>query len=202
MQYKINTDPKRILGKRPNLSDQNSVADEIVTAFTSQQAQPTVPLSSTASAKPSVWGKILSIVALLLLFAPFLIPFGLMILSHIQGYDLPILMYPILVLAFRTYSLIGGLVLYLAARKVNHLRKSIGWVALANPLVTIPFFFYAMEYSKDPTAAALFTAGVKTLNTISSIASAICMVVLCVFAVVLLVRAFKKAAKPAPVEQN
>ena len=63
MQYKIHTDPKRITGKRPNLSAQNTVADDIVTAFTSQQEQPIVPLSSTATGKPSPWGKIFGTLA-------------------------------------------------------------------------------------------------------------------------------------------
>ena len=69
MRYKINADPKRIIGKRPNLSEQNSVADEIVTALSSQQEQPIVPLSSTTTGKPSPWGKIYVILAAALLFA-------------------------------------------------------------------------------------------------------------------------------------
>lgn len=202
MQYKINADPKRIIGKRPNLAAQNSVVDEVVTAFSAQQEQPPVPLSSTASAKSPTSGKVLAIVGAALSFAPFLIAIVLMILAYVQGYTLYLVYFPIYVLAFRNYSLFGGLALYLAARKVNRLRKPIGWIALANLLVIIPFFLYAIEYSKDPTAAALFTGGVKIMNTISSVASALCMIALSVFAVMLLVRAFKKETKPAPVESN
>lgn len=192
MRYKINADPKRITGKRPNLAAEQYVADEIVTAFTSQQEQPIVPLSSTATGKPSPWGKIYAILAAALLFAPFLIATVLMILSGAQGYALPALMLPILALGFRTYSFVGGLVLYLAARKANFLRRTIGWVALANLLVTVPFFILAFQSSSNPNAAALATNGMRIANTVSIIASLLCMIALCVFAVLLLIRVFRK----------
>ena len=199
MRYKINADPKRIIGKRPNLSEQNSVADEIVTALSSQQEHPIVPLSSTTTGKPSPWGKIYVILAAALLFAPFLIAAVLMVLSRAQGYALPALMLPILALGFRTYSFVGGLVLYLAARKANALRKTVGWVALANLLVTVPFFILAFQSASNPNAAALATNGMRIANTVSIIASLLCMIALCVFAVILLVRVFRlnKQAHPA-----
>ena len=191
MQYKIHTDPKRIIGKRPNLSAQNTVADNIVTAFTSQQEQPIVPLSSTATGKPSSWGKIFGTLAAVLLFAPFVISVVLMVIYNAQGYVLPLLMYPIYVLAFRNYSLFGGLALYLAARKANALRKPIGWIALANPLLTIPQFVYAILKSSGQDAA-LASEWLAVANLVSMIASLLCMIALCVFSVLMLVRVFKK----------
>lgn len=191
MQYKIVTDPKRMIGKRPNLAAQNSVADDIVTAFTSQQEQPTVPLSSTATGKPSPWGKIYGTLAAVLLFVPFLVPLVLMILSGARGYAMPVLMYPLLVLAFRNYSLFGGLALYLAARKATAFRKPIGWIALANLLVTIPLFVYAFQRSAGQ-GAALVSEWLQIASIVSMIASLLCMISLCVFSVLLLLRVFKK----------
>ncbi|HML67253.1 MAG TPA: hypothetical protein PKA81_02565 [Clostridia bacterium] len=198
MRYTINADPKRITGKRPNLSEQNSVADEIVTAFSSQQEQPIMPLSSTATGKPSPWGKIYAIIAAALLFAPFLIATVWMILSGAQGYALPALMLPILALGFRTYSFVGGLVLYLAARKANFLRRTVGWIALANLLVTVPFFILAFQSASNPDAAALATNGMQIANTVSIVASLLCMIALCVFAVLMLMRVFRKKKQELP----
>ena len=191
MQYKIHTDPRRIIGKRPNLSAQNTVADGIVTAFTSQQEQPIVPLSSTATGKPSPWGKIFATLAAALLFAPFLIAVVLMILAYAQEYTLYLIYFPIYVLAFRNYSLFGGLALYLAARKANAFRKPIGWIALANPLLTIPQFVYAIQKGTGQETA-LVSEWLVVLNLVSMIASLLCMIALCVFAVLMLVRLFKK----------
>ena len=194
MQYKIHTDPRRIIGKRPNLSAQNTVADGIVTAFTSQQDQPIVPLSSTATGKPSPWGKIFATLAAALLFAPFLIAVVLMILAYAQGYTMYLIYFPIYVLAFRNYSLFGGLTLYLAARKANALRKPIGWIALANPLLTIPQFVYAIQKGTGQEAA-LVSEWLVVLNLVSMITSLLCMIALCVFAVLILVRVFAKPAQ-------
>ena len=192
MQYKINADPKRIIGKRPNLAAEESVVDGIVTAFTSQQEQPIVPLSSTATGKPSSWGKVYAIIATVLLFAPFLIASVLMIISGAQGYALPAMMLPILAIGFRAYSFIGGLILYLAARKANVLRKTIGWIALANPVVTIPYFIMVLQYGTNRETMAGAPAGMFIANYVSMIASLLCMIALCVFAVILLVRVFRK----------
>ena len=199
MQYKIKADPKRIIGKRPNLAAQNSVVDEVVTAYTSQQEQPTVPLSSTASATSAHRGKVFAIVGAALLFAPFLIATVLMILAYVQGYTLYLVYFPIYVLAFRNYSLFGGLVLYLAARKANSLRKPIGWIALVNLLLTIPLFVYSIQLSTRQDAA-LVSEGMQTANFVSLVASLLCMTALCVLSVFLLIRVFRKK-KPDTVEQ-
>ena len=198
MRYKINLDPRRITGKRPNLAEQSSVADEIVTAFSSRQEQPVVPLSSAATGKPSPWGRIFAIAAAVLLFAPFLIAIVLMILSGANGYALPAMMYPILALGFRNYSFLGGLILYLAARKANAFRKPAGWIALANVLVTIPYFVLALRYGTGRETLSLAPDGLQIANAVSMIASLLCMLALCVFAVLMLARAFRKKKQELP----
>ena len=196
MNYKINADPRRISGKRPNLAAENSAVDEIVTAFSSQH-EPVVPLSSATTGKPSPWGKIYAILGAALLFMPFVVALVLMILNAAKAHALPALTYPILALAFRNYSFIGGLFLYLAARKANALRKTIGWLALANPLVTIPYFIMAVQYGTSREALAAAPAGVYIVNYVSLIASLLCMIALCVFAVILLVCVFRKKKQEA-----
>ena len=153
-----------------------------------------MPLSSTATGKPSPWGKIFSMLAAALVFAPFVIAIVLMGLAYAQGYALSLFYYPIYVLAFRNYSLFGGLALYLAARKANKLRKPIGWIALANPLLTIPQFVYAYQRSAGKDIAQV-SEWLAVANLVSMIASLLCMIALCVFAVLILVRVFAKRSK-------
>jgi hypothetical protein len=202
MQYKINTDPKRILGKRPNLSAQNSVADEIVSNFTSQKEQPTVPLSPINSGKSSPWGKVFTIVGAALSFAPFVIALVLMILAYAQGYELYLVYFPIYVLTFRNYSIVGGFILYLAARRTNAFRKPIGWIALANLAVIIPYIIVAVQYFGSPEANPVAGTGLGITALSSMVASLLCMLALCVFSVMLLVRAFKKPKKESIVEPS
>lgn len=202
MQYKIKTDPKRMIGKRPNLAAQNSVADEIVTRFASQQDQPIVPLSPIEPGKPSPWGKIFSIIGAALVFAPFVIPAVLMIISSTNGYNAPFLMYPFLVLGYRLYALVGGIVLYLAARKVKAFRKTVGWFALINFVVAVPLYIIAVWYNLSSDPAALATDTMRILTSASMIASVLCMIALFVFSVLLIIRAFKKKPKEAVVESN
>ncbi len=202
MQYKIKTDPKRMIGKRPNLSAQNSVADEIVTAFTSQQEQPIVPLSPIEHGKPSPWGKVFSIVGAALSFAPFVIPAVLMMISSINGYDAPFLMYPFLVLGYRLYALIGSIVLYLAARKVKAFRKTVGWIALVNFVVAVPLYIIAVWYNLSSDPAALTTDTMRILTAASMVLSVLCMIALLVFSVLLIIRAFQKQSKEAIVASN
>ena len=46
MQYKINTDPKKMIGKRPNLAEEESVTDNIVSALSvPPEDMPLPPLS-------------------------------------------------------------------------------------------------------------------------------------------------------------
>jgi hypothetical protein len=194
MLHKIVTDPKRMIGKRPNLSAQNSVADEVVSAFSNPQQEPPLPpLSPLPPRKKNPKGS--SIVAAILLFLPFVYPIAFYVNGAVTGQPLPAMMYPLLVLAARLLSIVGGLVLNLAARKTNAFRKPIGWTALANPLVTIPFFVYAYKYSGNryPDLSTIF--GAQILITVSTIASLLCMIALCVFSVLIVIRVFKKRAE-------
>ena len=83
MQYKIVTDPKRMIGKRPNLADEKSVTDDIVSAFSvPPEDMPLPPLSplpqhtpasATAPAAPrKKHPKVLSIIGTVLVYLPLL----------------------------------------------------------------------------------------------------------------------------------
>ena len=48
MQYKINTDPKKMIGKRPNLAEEESVTDNIVSALS-------VPPNPSSVGKTQRW---------------------------------------------------------------------------------------------------------------------------------------------------
>ena len=193
MHRQFDIDPRHIAGKRPNLSAQNSVADKIVSAFSDPEHEPPLPpLSAVSTGKKSVWEKVFCIVSAVMLFGPFLVPAVLMILSAAQGYAMPALMYLLMVLAFRNYSVIGGLVVYLAARRADAFRKPIGWIALTNALLTIPFYIFVLQRGVDRAAAIPASLLSRILFTATSVASILCMIALCVFCILLLVRCFQK----------
>jgi len=197
MHRQIDFDPRHIIGKRPNLSAQNSVADEIVLAFSDPQQEPPLPPLSAVSGKPSVWGKFFGVLSAILLFAPFLISIVLMIVSATQGYAMPALMFLLMVLAFRNYAVGGGLFLYLSARSANALRKPIGWIALANALLTIPFYIFVLQRSYDRASAVPVSQLSRVLFTATAAVSVLCMLALCVLCVILLFRIFRKKAEQA-----
>jgi hypothetical protein len=188
MHVTVKTDPGRILGKRPNLSAQNSVADEIVTAF-STQSEPTIPLSALSPGKKSQRGGVIA--ATVLLFLPFVYPIVFFVHGAVTGHPLPALMYLYLVLLARLLSNAGGLVLYLSARKASFLQKPVGWTALAAFLLPIisAFLFGAQLYQVDSSAVSQ-VRGWLALGGVAL--SLVCMLALCVFCVLLLVRVFRK----------
>ena len=54
MQYKINTDPKKMIGKRPNLAEEESVTDNIVSALSvPPEDMPLPPLSPLPKHTPA-----------------------------------------------------------------------------------------------------------------------------------------------------
>lgn len=198
MHRQFDIDPRHITGKRPNLSAENSVADEIVSALSDPQQEPPLPpLSPVSQGKKPSSGKVLSIISALLLFGPFLIPAALMLMSAVQGSAMPAMMYLLMVLAFRNYSALGGLFAYLASRKANAFRKPIGWIALFHGLLTIPFYLFVAQRSTDRAAAVPVTLTAQILFTAISVASLLCMLALCVFCALLLIRVFRKKAPQA-----
>jgi len=88
-------------------------------------------------------------------------------------------------------STFGGVLLYLAARRANYLRISVGWTALAIIVFQIDFLIVFLNRSvtfyMDTISAPnyIYAAVISTLILL-------CMIALCVFSVLMLVRLFKK----------
>lgn len=196
MQYKINADPKRILGKRPNLSAQNSVADEIVSALSvppeDMPLPPLSPLPPTAPRPPQKKNPQGSTVAAtVLLFLPFLYPVVFYVHGAASGHPLPVLMFPLLVLFARLLSNLGGFIIFLAARSADYLKNTIGLTALA--AFILPFagslLFGTTLNRVDPARIS------QTRDWIALACVALglfCMLALCVFSVLMLARVFHR----------
>lgn len=196
MQYKINTDPKRILGKRPNLSAQNSVADDIVSAFSVPPEQmPLPPLSPLPPTVPRPLRKKTpqgsSIAATILLFLPFLYPIVFFVHGSATGHPLPMLMFPLLVLLARLLSNVGGLILYFAARAANYLRKPVGFTALAAFILPLAgALLFGTTLARIDPANISQPRGWVALGCV--VLALLCMVALCAFSILILIRAFRK----------
>jgi len=187
---------KNIHGKRPNLSAQKSVADEIVSALSvppeDMPLPPLSPLPPTAPRPPqekNPQGS--SVAAAILLFLPFLYPIVFYVHGYATGHPLPVLMFPLLVLFARLLSNVGGFILFLAARSADYLKKSVGLTALA--AFILPFagslLFGTTLNRVDPARIS------ETRDWIALACVALglfCMLALCVFSVLMLERVFKK----------
>lgn len=203
MQYKINADPKRIIGKRPNLSAQNSAVDEVVAAlYVPPERMPLPPLSPLPPTKPSPKPRknpqAGAIVGTILVYLPFLYTVVFFIHGATTGHPLPAIMFPLLVLITRVFSHIGGLILYLSARAAEHLRKSIGFSALFGVLLPIAgTILLAKPISTLDPSSISQTQGWIALGCLA--VALLCMTALCVLSVFLLFRVFRKR-KPEPIE--
>ncbi len=207
MQYRIHTDPRKLIGKRPNLAEEKSVTDEIVSAFSvPPEDMPLPPLSPLPKHTPASQTaphaprkrnpQGLTIAAALLNVLPFLYPLFFFVHGWTSGHPLPVYLYPILVSAVRFLPVFGGLLLYLAARAANTLRKQVGWIALANVVFSFGGVFFLSEWL--PNLDATMLTRVDALGFLAfSAASLLCMIALCVFSVLMLVRVFKKSAPDA-----
>ena len=210
MQYKINTDPKKMFGKRPNLAEESSVADNIVSSFSvPSEDRPLPPLSPLPKHTPTSQTapraprkkhpKVLSVIGMVFVYLPILFATVYFIYGALTGRPQTVLMFPMLMLIARFASYIGGLLLYFAARATQYLKKSVGFTTLAALLLPIvsSFIFAKPLTSVDPTSISQ-VAGWIALICIA--VSLLCMLALCVFAVLLLFRAFRKK-KPETTEQ-
>lgn len=209
MQYKINTDPKKMIGKRPNLAEENSVTDNIISALSvPPEDMPLPPLSplpahTPASATPPRTPrkrnpKVISIIGTVFIYLPVLFAAVYFVHGALTGQPLPVLMFPMIMLIVRFSSYIGGLILYFAARAARYLRKSIGFTTLAAVLLPIvSSFLYAKPLAAvDATSAGLSpVAGWIALICVAI--SLLCMIALCVFSVLMLFRVFRKTESPA-----
>lgn len=192
---------KNIRGKRKNLSAQNSVADEIVTPFTSQQEQPIVPLTPINSGKPSPWGKVFAIVGAVLSFAPFVISAAAVIFSRLDWF-FSVSIFLLGAIVFRMFSFIGGVILYLAARQINAFRKPVGWIALTHPTLALLATLVSASIQSHTDLYVRTSDGMNIVSYVSLFIFLLCMIALCVFAVKLLIRAFKKPKKESIIEPS
>jgi len=201
MQYKINTDPRKLIGKRPNLAEENSLTDKIVSAFSvSPERAPLPPLSplppysSLPHRKKNPKG--IAIAGSILNFLPFLYLIIFFLQGFRSGHFLPIYMYPILVQALRFVPFLGGLLLYLAARAANVYRKATGWITLANVVFSIASILFVTDWVRTRDPAMLTNANAWGYLAFT-IASLLCMLALCVFSMLMLQHVFQKKAPDA-----
>jgi len=187
---------KNIHGKRPYRSAQNSTAGGIISTFSVQpEDMPLPPLSPLPSTKPHAprrrkpFGR--AIAATIFLFAPFLCFAVFYFVGVILGSVLPFEILISLLILTGILSGFGGLLLYLAARRINYLRMSVGWVALALLVLQIDFCIVFF----DGSVAYLIESANSPSYILSIIVSALivtCMILLCVFSVLMLMRLTRK----------
>ena len=212
MQYRIPTDPKKLIGKRPNLAAEKSVTDEIVSAFSvPPEDMPLPPLSplpahtpasATAPAAPRKRKpQGLTIAATVLNVLPFIYPLFFYVHGWTSGHPLPFYLYPILVSAVRFIPFLGGLLLYLAARAANAFRKPIGWIALANVVFSLGSVFFLTEWLPNYDPSMLSRSDALGFLLFSAV-SLLSMVALCVFSVVMLARVFNKGKRSNDQKNN
>ena len=175
------------MGRRVNRTPESDIPEEVKIAEAEAKKAKRTRRNSRVLA---VWGIILA-------GLPFVLPVVIFINGALTGHPLPIMMYPYLVLAFHVFSNVGGLILYLASRNANYLRKPIGWSALATALLpmlaAILFQDYLVRFDvthfNRPVTIVVFIALLLTL---------LCMLALCVFAVLMLIRVYPKQKNPEP----
>ena len=187
MKTNITVKPCSYSGKRVNLTPESDIPEEVKIA--------TAEAKKTERARRN--GRALAVWAAVLVGIPFVFPLVFYINGALTNHALPIGVYPYLVLVFGFFSEVGGLILYIASRNANYLRKPIGWTALATalfPLVAgILFGDYLGRFAANdmnrPISIVVFIALLLTL---------LCMIALCVFAVLMLRKVFPKQPKPEP----
>jgi len=214
MQYKIVTDPKKMIGKRPNLAEENSVVDNLVAALSvPPEDMPLPPLSPLPKHTPTSQTaprparkrhpKALSIIGTVFVYLPILFAAAYFVYAALIGRPQTILMFLMLLLIARFASYIGGFILYFAARATQYLKKSVGFTTLAAVLLPIvSSFILAKPLSAVDSASASVSPVASWIALICIAISLLCMLALCVFAVLLLVRAFRKPAKPAATDEE
>ncbi|GEM_PF-3556811 len=194
---------KNIRGKRNNLSAQYSVADEIVSVLSvPPEDKPLPPLSPLPPVAPRPARRRkpigLSIAAAILLFTPFLCFAVFYFLGLILGSVLPIEILMAILIFTGNLSIFGGLLLYLAARRIQYLRMSVGWFSLLLLVFQIDF---CIVFLNNDVAFIMNPAGVPTFTFAAIISTLIliCMIALCVFSIMMLMRLIRKK-KPISTE--
>ena len=187
MSTRVTVKPCPYMGKRVNLTPESDIPEEVkIAAAETKKAE----RRQSKSRALAVWGTVL-------VGLPFVLPLVFFINGALTNHPLPIGVYPYLVLLLSVFAKIGGLVLYIASRNANYLRKPISWTALATVLLpmvaAILFQDYLLRFDgtnlNRPMSFVVLIALLLTL---------LCMLALCVFAVLLLRRVFPKQPKPEP----
>jgi hypothetical protein len=188
-----------IRGKRQNLSVQNTVTDEIVSVFSVPlEEAPLLPLSPLPTLPPRPHRRrkpmFSAMFASNMLFMPFLYPLMLTIFGVFTNQPLPLDIFMILVLFGSFLSNIGSLLLYIAARAANYLRTTVGIVALTLLVLQVSclFLFRNNLEGFDPNHLRgmhdlIIMAGFTLIFS--------CMLALCIFSVLLLLRVFRKKSR-------
>ncbi len=187
MKTNISVKPCSYPGRRVNQTPESDIPVEVKIAAAEVKKAERARRHSRALA---VWGTIM-------VGLPFVLPVVFFINGALTNHPLPIMMYPYLVLVFYPLADIGGLILYIGSRNANCLRKPIGWTALATALLptlaAILFQDYLVRFDvthfNRPVTIVVFIALLLTL---------LCMLALCVFAVLMLIRVYPKQKNPEP----
>jgi hypothetical protein len=132
-----------------------------------------------------------AIAAAIFLFAPFLFFSLFYFVGAILGSELPFEMLLSLLILTGILSSFGGLLLYIAARRINYLRMSVGWVSLALLVLQIDFCIVFFDGSV-PYLIQSANSPAYTCSVIVSALIVICMTLLCMFSVLMLLRLTRK----------
>lgn len=181
MQNRITFNREQIRGRRVNATPESDIPEEVKAAkAAADKAERTRKRSRT-----------LSVIASVFLWIPFIFPVPFYIHGGISGFPVPFALYPLLVMSIHSSANIGSLILYLASRAANALRKPIGWLALAIFLLpTVVTFVLGGNltdiHPEDISKPAAF------LLLIAIALSLLCMLAINVFSVLLLRKVFHK----------
>ena len=187
MKTNITVKPCAYQGRRVNQTPESDIPEEVKIAAAEAKKAERTRRNGRALA---VWGTVL-------VWLPFVLPLVFFINGALRNQTPPIGLYPYLVLAFHMFSDIGGLVLYLASRNANYLRKPIGWTALATPLLILFAAILFQDYLVRFDATNL-NRPISVVVFVALLLMLFCMLALCAFAVLMLKRVFPKRPEPEP----
>ncbi len=195
-----------IRGKRQSKKFRVDTADEIITSLSVQpESAPLQPLDPTTPSSEQVvphpprkrkpYG--LAIAAAMLVFAPFLysVSVGTCLVIFTDRKDL--LVFLAIFVAGFPLSNVGSLLLYLVSRTVDFMKKPVILVFLE--LLVLQIGFFVIFYRNIMIDSSMQSAGQASLAVVLMGLITLCMIVLCVFSVLMLVRLLpKRPAKKTP----
>lgn len=187
MKTNITVKPCSYQGRRVNLTPESDIPEEVKLAV----------VEAKKADRTRRNGRALAVWAAVLVGLPFVLPLVFFINGALTNHSLPIGVYPYLVLTFGFFAKVGGLILYNASRNANYLRKPIGWTALATALLPFIAGIFFGDYLSRFVGANL-NRPVSIVVFASLLLTLLCMIALCVFAVLMLKRVFPKQPKPEP----